>query len=216
MDELDENFRYEHGLLEIGGAEVWSAATVMLVFVIGFRTNRAYTRFWEAAGLLHQMRGEWFDTVSNCVTFSITTKPEKKHDVREFRHALVRLMSLCHGIALEEVSDNQFDLSTIDVLGLDLRTLEHLTNCSTRYHFNKVEVNIHLIQTLITTAFNRNILDVPAPILSRVFQTISRGFVNYLNAKKIAAVKFPFPYSQLTAFLLLASTFLTPLMLQQS
>ena len=25
-------------------------------------------RFWEGTGLLHQMRGEWFDAVSCCVT----------------------------------------------------------------------------------------------------------------------------------------------------
>ena len=27
-------------------------------------------RFWEGTGLLHQMRGEWFDAVSCCVTFT--------------------------------------------------------------------------------------------------------------------------------------------------
>merc|ERR1712048_898572 len=69
------------------------------------------------------------------------------------------------------------------------------------------------IQTLITDAFHHNTLVVPAPIMSRVFQTISRGFVNLLNTKKITDTKFPFPYVQLIAFLLLCFSTVTPFVL---
>ena len=34
------------------------------------RDLEAMERFWEGTGLLHQMRGEWFDAVSCCVTFT--------------------------------------------------------------------------------------------------------------------------------------------------
>lgn len=34
------------------------------------RNLEAMERFWEGTGLLHQMRGEWFDAVSCCVTFT--------------------------------------------------------------------------------------------------------------------------------------------------
>jgi hypothetical protein len=44
-----------------------------------------------------------------------------------------------------------------------------------------------------------------------VYQTISRGFVNLLNAKKIQDTKFPFPYAQVIAFLILTTTILMPL-----
>merc|ERR1719446_1319660 len=72
---------------------------------------------------------------------------------------------------------------------------------------------LHLVQSLITNAYDEGILKIPPPILSRVFQTISRGFVNLLNAKKITDTRFPFPFVQLIAVLLVAFTILTPVLL---
>merc|ERR1711907_151805 len=81
------------------------------------------------------------------------------------------------------------------------------------HQFNRVEVLLHLTQTIITKSLKDNVLNIPPPILSRVYQTLSRGFVNLLNAKKIADTRFPFPYAQLIAFLLFVVTFLTPLVM---
>merc|ERR1711971_1235317 len=75
---------------------------------------------------------------------------------------------------------------------------------------NRVEVLLHLTQTLITKAHADGVLLIPAPILSRVYQTLSRGFVNLLNAKKIKDVRFPFPYAQVMAVLLLFLAVFTP------
>merc|ERR1719395_501808 len=101
----------------------------------------------------------------------------------------------------------------IDPLGLDNATLKHLKLCKEVHHFNRVEVILHLTQTIITKALDDGILKIPPPILSRVYQTLSRGFVNLLNAKKIADTRFPFPYAQLITILLLIQTILTPLMI---
>lgn len=160
--------------------------------------------------MLHQMRGEWFDTVSNCVTFSISAKKSKPEEVIKFRHTLVRLMSLCHGSALEEIAGNSVQVETIDTYGIDKATLSHLQECHDVHDFNKVEVMLHLVQSLIVASHDEGLLKVPPPILSRVFQTISRGFVNLLNAKKITDTRFPFPYAQLIAMLLSMHTVLTP------
>jgi hypothetical protein len=46
-----------------------------------------------------------------------------------------------------------------------------------------------------------------------VYQTISRGFVNLLNAKKIQDTKFPFPYVQVMHILLIAHMVLMPMMM---
>merc|ERR1719382_1918523 len=119
MERLVVDFREVTGLEHANSSQIWNATTVVLVFLLGFRTRQALTRFWEGTGLLHQMRGEWFDTVSNCVTFSIAAKPSKPEEVMKFRHALVRLMSLCHGSALEEISGNVTQLDSLDVMGLD-------------------------------------------------------------------------------------------------
>eukprot|EP00930_Biecheleria_cincta_P091235 TRINITY_DN8074_c0_g2_i1.p1 TRINITY_DN8074_c0_g2~~TRINITY_DN8074_c0_g2_i1.p1 ORF type:complete len:375 (-),score=43.76 TRINITY_DN8074_c0_g2_i1:33-1157(-) len=213
LDDLDPSVRKSNDFDSFTSGTIWSAMTGTLMFTIGFRTNRAIARFWEGTGLLHQMRGEWFDTVSNCVTFSVRARRTKPEEVKRFRHTLVRLMSLAHGNALEEISDYQFELTTIDVEGLSHDTIRYLRDAHENYNFNKVELNLHLIQTLITEAFHEGVLEVPPPVLSRVFQTISRGFVNLVSTKKITDTKFPFPFVQLLIFLMVVFTFLTPLVL---
>merc|ERR1719395_261348 len=101
----------------------------------------------------------------------------------------------------------------IDPLGLDNATLKHLKLCKELHDFNRVEVILHLTQSIITKALDDGILKIPPPILSRVYQTLSRGFVNLLNAKKIADTRFPYPYAQLIAILLWMHILMTPLMI---
>mmetsp|Transcript_27607 Transcript_27607/g.87732 ORF Transcript_27607/g.87732 Transcript_27607/m.87732 type:complete len:535 (-) Transcript_27607:85-1689(-) len=214
LDTWYPDLRQNAGLLEISGSQLWSSSTAVIFILLGFRTNRAMSRFWEGTGLLHQMRGEWFDSVSCCVTFSRSSLDAKPQEVWEFRHTLVRLMSLCHGSALDEISHESSDpLQTIDAYGLDNRTLDYLQRCNSIHHFNRVEVLLHLIQSLITKNLQDGVLQIPAPILSRVYQTLSRGFVNLLNAKKITDTHFPFPYVQLISMILLVHVILTPVLL---
>ena len=48
-----------------------------------------------------------------------------------FRHTIVRLMSLCHGSALEEIGGEESDFcETIDVDGLSDETQKHLKECA--------------------------------------------------------------------------------------
>ncbi|CAE8616260.1 unnamed protein product [Polarella glacialis] len=201
------------GLDALTASQCWSGSSAILVFLLGFRARQGLARFWEGTGLLHQMRGEWFDTVSNCVTFTISAKQSKPEQVMNFRHALVRLMSLAHARALEEISGNSVELHVIDIMGLDVATLTHIKDCTEIHKFNKVEVCVHMVQSLIIVARDEGILKVPPPILSRVFQTISRGFVNLLNTKKITDTKFPYPFAQTITFFLLVHSLLTPLVL---
>lgn len=208
------NWCKDIGVSEFGTSMLWSTTTGVLSLLLGFRTTRSMARFWEGTGLLHQMRGEWFDSISCCITFTIATAKTRQHEVRQFRHTLVRLMSLCHGSALEEIAGDDVEpVELIDPLGLDNDTLRHLKSCKEDYKFNRVEVILHLVQTLITNALSDGLIPIPPPILSRVYQTLSRGFVNLLNAKKIADTRFPFPYAQLIAQLLYFQLVLTPLMI---
>eukprot|EP00927_Polykrikos_kofoidii_P008023 TRINITY_DN13320_c0_g6_i1.p1 TRINITY_DN13320_c0_g6~~TRINITY_DN13320_c0_g6_i1.p1 ORF type:complete len:598 (+),score=99.65 TRINITY_DN13320_c0_g6_i1:76-1794(+) len=201
------------GYHDLDKGQLYTALSSMLVGLLALRSNRALTRFWEGTGLLHMMRGEWFDSVSCCVTFSRGAADSMPAEVKNFRHVLVRMMSICHGSALEEIATGECVLRTIDALGLDNRTLSHLQKCEHVYMFNRVEVLLHMIQSLITQSLNDGILAIPPPILSRVYQTLSRGFVNLLNAKKLADTKFPFPYAQLITLLLLIQVVVTPLVI---
>jgi predicted membrane chloride channel (bestrophin family) len=206
-------FREDIGVDTIRASQLWTASTAVLVLVLQMRTNRAISRFWEGTGLLHQMRGEWFDSVSCCVTFSHVAKSTLPDKVMDFRHTIVRLMSLCHAMALAEISQMDRHPVAIDFQGLENGTLQHLRLCRTKYGFNRVEVLLHMTQTLIVTALDSGVLKIPPPILSRVFQTLSRGFVNLLNAKKITDTRFPFPYAQLLSVLLFCHMIMTPVMI---
>lgn len=214
IDDINSGFRSLSGLMGNDKTQLWSGATATIGFLIGLRTNRAMARFWEGTGLLHQMRGEWFDAVSCCISFSYPATKTHPQAVKEFRHTIVRMMSLCHGTALEEIADGLEDgAETIDTLGLDGETLGYLKVCKNVHNFNRVEVLLHLTQNLIHQNLSSGVLQVPPPILSRVFQTLSRGFVNFLNAKKIVDTNFPFPYAQLILFLLLMHSLFTSLII---
>ncbi|CAK9033811.1 unnamed protein product [Durusdinium trenchii] len=206
--------REELGLLDANRSQLWIISVGVLHALLIFRINRAMERFWEGTGLLHQMRGEWFDAVSCCVTFTRGSIATRFEETMKFRHTIVRLMSLCHGSALEEIGGEESDFcETIDAAGLSNLTQAHLKECAEVLRFNRVEVLLHMIQSLITHNLDIGILKVQPPILSRVYQTLSRGFVNLLNAKKIADTRFPFPFSQLISALLFVHVVMLPVLL---
>eukprot|EP00929_Paragymnodinium_shiwhaense_P087334 TRINITY_DN47551_c0_g1_i1.p1 TRINITY_DN47551_c0_g1~~TRINITY_DN47551_c0_g1_i1.p1 ORF type:complete len:539 (+),score=86.88 TRINITY_DN47551_c0_g1_i1:175-1791(+) len=217
-EEYVENFREVSGIAHISQSFMWNAISAVIVILLGFRTRQALGRFWEGTGLLHQMRGEWFDTTSCLIAFSrdsLVTKGKEK-EVREFRHTLVRLMSLMHASALDEISavpdSNRYEV--LNIQGLDDETLVFLRECRL-CGFNRVEALQHMLQVLVTHNHMTGLLNIPPPILSRIYQTLSRGLVNQLNAKKIKDTMFPFPYSQMILVLLIVHTFFTPIIFTQ-
>mmetsp|Transcript_47017 Transcript_47017/g.90718 ORF Transcript_47017/g.90718 Transcript_47017/m.90718 type:complete len:585 (+) Transcript_47017:46-1800(+) len=213
FDEMASRVRADVGISNTQSSIIWSTVSVPLISLIGYRTSQAVGRFWEGTSLLHAMRGEWFDSASCLATFSTRSRGQKPREVDQFRQTLLRLMSLCHGSALDEIKMEQKEFfEALDITGLDTATLRILHNCSSQ-GWNRVEVLLHMIQVLVIDAFDKQIICVPAPILSRVYQTLSRGFVNLLNAKKIRDTQFPFPYAQLIAVLLISLVFLTPLVM---
>jgi len=205
------DYQEEQDLARSRAGTVWNMTTSTLLFVMSLRTRQAFKRFWEATGLLHQMKGEWLDTINNCTAFSCKASKARPIEVCQFRHTIVRLMSLVHGSALEEIAGFHGRMETIDVQGLSSATLRHMKDCVETHHFNKVEVLMHVLKNVITQAHKDGILDVPPPILSRVYQTISRGYVKLLESKKITDTKFPFPLVQLLLLLMHVHLVITPL-----
>jgi len=199
------------GLTAMKVTVIWTAVTAPLLTMIGFRTSEAMRRFWEGTSLLHAMRGEWFESASALVTFTVPTKQLKPEQVSDFRHTVMRLMSLCHGSALDELKNTETeDYEVLDIRGLDDKTIHILSACKER-NFNRVEVVLHMIKVLVVNAQAEGVINIPPPILTRVFQTLSRGFVNLLNAKKIKDTRFPFPHAQIIAIMLIVMIFFTPL-----
>lgn len=214
----EQNFsEFQHaGLESLRSSQLWAAFSASLLFIVNFRTDTAYARFWQGTTLLHQMWGEWFDAASCLIAFSTLARATKADRVSDFRGTLVRLFSLLHGSALEEIACTEYEefgKPTLDVGGLDQATLKYLAGCKSRsgLKFNRVEVIIHMIQNLVVSAHDSGTLKIAPPILSRVFQTISRGQVNLANCKKITSTLFPFPYAQLIALLLFVYSIVTPI-----
>eukprot|EP00434_Breviolum_minutum_P014015 symbB.v1.2.012359.t2/scaffold854.1/size229663/13 len=126
------------------------------------------------------------------------------------RHTLVRLASVMHGSALDEIcGEGAAGQVCMDITGLDIATLKFLRDCTEIYGFNKALQ--HMMKNLVTYNQHIGVLTIPPPILSRVYQTLSRGFVNLLNAKKIADTRFPFPWAQIITLLILSYSITTPL-----
>mmetsp|Transcript_61174 Transcript_61174/g.137848 ORF Transcript_61174/g.137848 Transcript_61174/m.137848 type:complete len:625 (-) Transcript_61174:21-1895(-) len=186
-------------------AQFWSNFTYILGILLVFRTNQAYSRYWEGATLLQQVRGEWFQATSSIFAFC-SSSPNQRDQVEAFQHLLVRLMSMLYCTALQKIAlipSQKFE--TITAAGIDQESLLFLAHSD-----EQCEVLVQWIQRLIIDNHNLGIINAPAPILSRVFQELSRGFVNAENVRKIAEVPFPFPYTQMIIVLLLAATILTP------
>eukprot|EP00931_Biecheleriopsis_adriatica_P062653 TRINITY_DN37802_c0_g1_i1.p1 TRINITY_DN37802_c0_g1~~TRINITY_DN37802_c0_g1_i1.p1 ORF type:complete len:331 (+),score=44.81 TRINITY_DN37802_c0_g1_i1:296-1288(+) len=69
------------------------------------------------------------------------------------------------------------------------------------------------MQQLVVQNYNNNVLKVPPPILTRVFQELSNGIVGIVDAQKISDYPFPFPLAQMVSVMLIITAALGPLVL---
>ena len=62
---------------------VWSSYSFVLSFLVVFRNNQAYSRFWEGATLMNEMRGEWLNV---CTRFDriLLTRGRESRGSRHF------------------------------------------------------------------------------------------------------------------------------------
>merc|ERR1719183_274829 len=78
-----------------GAKFLFSNYCFVLGFLLVFRTQIAYSRFWEGGSILQDMRSSWLNVTSSLVAFS-TSKDDMKLQVEHFHHLLIRLMSMMH------------------------------------------------------------------------------------------------------------------------
>lgn len=184
----------------------WSNFNYVMGFLLVFRTQLAYTRFWEAATIVQRVRGTWFNAVSSC--FAFCSHHSKDQDaVLKFKHTLVRLVSLLHCASLQQIavmSDEAFEI--IDLADFDKQSLVYLAEAP-----EKTLVILQWIQQLIVQNHRSGVLDVAPPIVTRVFQDLSNGIVDLVDCQKISEVMFPFPYAQLLTAMIAAYTLIFPL-----
>mmetsp|Transcript_110961 Transcript_110961/g.358206 ORF Transcript_110961/g.358206 Transcript_110961/m.358206 type:complete len:563 (+) Transcript_110961:92-1780(+) len=185
----------------------WSLMTSIFGFLLVFRCQLAYSRFWEGATLLEQSQGRWFTCTSSLFAFC-SSEHSKLPEVQRFQALLVRLVSLLYSFALQEISMVPEDrFSIIDPTGIDIESLQFLGTCQRR-----CDVVVSWIQRLIVESMPNGVLPIAPPILSRVFQDLSQGLVDVRSAKKLTAIPFPFPYSQMAVVLMCAFSVGMPVM----
>lgn len=187
-------------------SQILNGFTAVLGFLLIFRTQKAYGRYWECAMYLQKARGEWFNACSNLTTFT-SPKPEKQHDTKMFVQKLVRLTSLLFCSAIGEVcsmEDPAFEV--ID----PLMSQESMGYLLSKPNCFRCEIVMQWIQRLVVDNVRTNTIDIAPPIVSRVFQEFSLGIVNIAAAKKITIIPFPFPYSQMMQFLLMFQALVVP------
>eukprot|EP00929_Paragymnodinium_shiwhaense_P001424 TRINITY_DN101660_c0_g1_i1.p1 TRINITY_DN101660_c0_g1~~TRINITY_DN101660_c0_g1_i1.p1 ORF type:complete len:562 (-),score=105.22 TRINITY_DN101660_c0_g1_i1:91-1776(-) len=185
-------------------ANVMDGFSFILGFLVVFRSQQAYSRWWEGGTLLQQLRGEWFNSYS-CLLAFCNSDDAKMAEVEKFQHLTVRLYSLLYGCALQHVSSLlDADFEILDFECFDTDSIMFLQDCADR-----CEVVLQWIQRLIVESEKNGILKVPAPILSRVFNELGNGIVNLNNARKITDFPMPFPLAQMITVMLLFHTILT-------
>lgn len=196
-----------HRIPSKDAAALWAGFTTVLFFVLSFRSNIAYNRWWEGGTLLQQTRGEWFNAYSSLIAFTATTQ-EMDKKVVEYQHMLARFMSMLYCFALQQVSpDQNRPFEIIDPRGIDPESLAFLHQSS-----DKVEVVLQWIQRSTIVNMQAGVLTAPPPVMSRAFQELSRGIVNLQNARKIADFPFPYPYAQTSIVMLMTHWVMCPVL----
>merc|ERR1719408_475829 len=117
---------------------------------------------------------------------------------------------MLYGAALQQVAPEEIDekIEIIEVEGVEKEAFAFMLHSNDR-----VELILQWIQRLVVDNIYSDVLPIAPPILSRVFQELSRGIVNLTNARKIAEFPFPFPYCQLLWFSLFIQYIITPILL---
>jgi predicted membrane chloride channel (bestrophin family) len=189
------------------GAELMAGFTFILGFLIVFRAQTAFNRWWEGGTLLQQLRGEWFNAFSCLMAFT-NSAADKRLEVLKFQHQLARMISMLYASALQQVGTmpkKEFEL--IDMQGFDPQSVNYLMNSH-----DQCEICLQWIQRLIVRANSDEVIKIAPPILSRVFNQLGNGIVNLNNARKITDFAIPFNLAQMITIMLLFHWMFTPVL----
>eukprot|EP00930_Biecheleria_cincta_P023998 TRINITY_DN17241_c0_g1_i1.p1 TRINITY_DN17241_c0_g1~~TRINITY_DN17241_c0_g1_i1.p1 ORF type:complete len:463 (+),score=44.09 TRINITY_DN17241_c0_g1_i1:113-1501(+) len=192
--------------------------SVLVTFLVTFRTGKAYDRFWNGANYIKRMQAEYFVTASNLVAFCRHSGAGSNTKHR-FQHTLIRLLSMLHAVSLHQLSVGGDGVNIaktaspthtlIDIYGVDVTSVQALRDEECR-----VELIVQWIQSLTVDGIKTGVCTIPPPILSRIFQNMSNGLTAYYSAYRVTEVSFPFPYVQVTEVFLLFHVIVTPIVIQ--
>jgi len=178
-----------------------------LAFVLVFRTSQCYSRFWHCATSVSTMRAQMAEAASSLVSFSVMSK-KPAAEIQVFRHKIVRMFSLLHAMCLATFCDRDMDFPIIEVASFDPQHLNALKNA--KKGKERVDIIYMWINSYIIKMVDSGLLNVPAPILSRVFQEMEKAMVEFHQVMQVMTIPFPFPYAQMAIVLLFVMVVGTP------
>lgn len=184
----------------------FSGFTMILGFALVFRTSQCYSRFHQCSTSASKMRSQLQEAASNLIAFSTINK-ESQEEAEKFRQTLLRLFSLLHACALEAVTEaDKSDFPVLDMDSISYDDQQMLAHFSGKL---RVALVYQWILTLVVQNIN-GLLQVPPPILTRVFQELEGSMVEFNAITQLIEVPFPFPYAQATALLVTLYSIVTP------
>eukprot|EP00933_Yihiella_yeosuensis_P046932 TRINITY_DN4254_c4_g1_i1.p1 TRINITY_DN4254_c4_g1~~TRINITY_DN4254_c4_g1_i1.p1 ORF type:complete len:420 (-),score=53.83 TRINITY_DN4254_c4_g1_i1:84-1343(-) len=206
---------YDDGFTEgiIKDQLAYSSLTFFLSFLMVFRVNSAYQKFWTGCDLVYSMAGDLFDGTSSVFSFCQDSKANKD-EVREFHQLLLRLVSLLSSLIFTELegqhggNPSSLGFQLLDIEGISEKAL----NVIAREDY-KVEIVYQWTQAHITNGFHQGIFSVPPPIVTRCYQDFGSAMVHFHEAQKITEIPFPFPYMAALQILLIIHWILTPVVI---
>lgn len=179
---------------------VYQIFTFVLGFIMVFRSSLAYSRFWEGRTELETMSSKWGDAALLSVVFDNASGDDVVPSKNHWRWQLLSLSSLLHGMALATLGGvEEFEVLS----GIDPKCVEAFREQLVN---DQVNVAFLWLQDTLTQRHASGGLDIPSPIITRIFQELSTGMLGFNNAVKIHNTPFPFPYVQLISLCLLILT----------
>eukprot|EP00746_Dinoflagellata_sp_MGD_P123916 gnl/MRDRNA2_/MRDRNA2_58523_c0_seq2.p1 gnl/MRDRNA2_/MRDRNA2_58523_c0~~gnl/MRDRNA2_/MRDRNA2_58523_c0_seq2.p1 ORF type:complete len:771 (-),score=110.06 gnl/MRDRNA2_/MRDRNA2_58523_c0_seq2:400-2712(-) len=179
-----------------------------LGFVLVFRSIMAYNRYWDAVKFTGQMTGHWYNAAAHLCSFAVSSG-KSKEEVTGFMECVVRLFSLLHAYAWQEIAvqeDEDFEVVDCEGLGDDLRAaLREEDNPQVKKEW------VHQwVQQVVLEGLRSGVLQhMPAPITSVVWQELNLGMDAANQMILIAQCPFPFPYAQMISYALIIFCFVT-------
>merc|ERR1712107_212562 len=117
----------------------------------------------------------------------------------------VSMMHACALAVVAEQKDENFPV--IDIEGLSRKYLSELRATDGR---KKVHLVYQWVVALIVKNLENGTLNIPPPILSRVFHELDLGMRDFNIVLQLMTVPIPFPYAQAAVFLLMVYMLITP------
>jgi len=191
----------------------YTSFTYFLGIMVVFRTSQSYSRFWGGCTSVHKMMGRWTDATVAVIAFSrASTAGEEKRSV--LISTFIRLISILNALILAELEGSEspktsraaFSYQLLDPQAIDRDCLEAL-----RRSPKKSLMVYQWIHSLMVDGNLNGVLGVPPPLLTRAFQAMDQGLLDYHDALKYADTPFPFPYTAAMELLLTVHFFLTPI-----